>query len=170
MRCHTFVGLGVLCYVLKVQIFCVVIHRNLGICRSTVGRHMPEHGCENIKCCLMHVRWYFWTSKRKTAWSVTDGKEENKPSAVSMRTCEVKVTLKRLQEDIKCFVVRSRSVQVFKLLICIKITWRQNTAIERTAEWDGRIILKGILKKWCVDWIGFMWLAVSTDRGYLWIQ
>jgi hypothetical protein len=157
---------------------------NLLCCDSPKRRYLslncwasdPRTWVENIKCRLMPVRWYFWTSKRKTARSVTDDMEENKPSAVSMRTCEVKVTLKRLQEDIKCFVVRSRSVQMFKLLISIKITWWQNTAIERTAGWDGRIVLKPILKKWCVDWIGLDWTGLdSCDwskslRGYLWIQ
>jgi len=53
------------------------------------------------------------------------------------------MTLSQLQ-DTKCIVVRSRRVQLFKLLVGIKITLRQKTAIERTVRRDGGIILKVI--------------------------
>ena len=72
-----------------------------------------------------------------------DDVEENKPSAVCLQKCGVKMTLSQLQ-DTKCIVVRSRSVQLFKLLDGIKMTLRQKTAIERTARRDGGIILKVI--------------------------
>ena len=147
LLCHTFVRLAVLCYVLKLQILCMVIRRNVGTSRSAIGRHIREHGCENIRCGVMHVRWYFWTGKRKTARSVTDDNEENKPSAVCLRKCEVKLTLSQLQGSIKWFVVRSRSVQFFRLPICIKITLRQNIAMGRSSRRGGRIILKLILRK-----------------------
>jgi hypothetical protein len=51
---------------------------------------------------------------------VTDDKEENKASAVSMPKYEVKMTVSQLQEDIKSIVVRSSSVQLYELLICRK--------------------------------------------------
>jgi hypothetical protein len=57
------------------------------------------------------------------------------------------MALSKLQEGIKCIVVRSRSVKRLKLLISIKITLRQKAAIERISRRDGRIILKLILRK-----------------------
>jgi len=77
---------------------------------------------------------------------VTDDKEENKPNAVWLLKCEFKMTLSQLQEDIKWFVVRSVSVQKFKLLIRIQKALRQKTAMERTSRRGWRIILKLKLK------------------------
>jgi hypothetical protein len=67
MRCHTFVRFAVLCDVLKLQIFFVVIRRNVGISRSITGRHIPEHRCKNRFGWLvvwfvgfMCVFWFVW--------------------------------------------------------------------------------------------------------------